>query len=305
MMAPAGPLLVMVGIGALAALLAAVVVTFVRRRAGRAAAGTAPGCAACGYDTTGLTSLTCPECGADLRAVGISRSPPGSHRRDFAAAAVSFVALWNVSGLMLAALVNELVPTRREYTYEVRLTAPSYGAYGAVVVKARGAAWGRARPSMSVRVDLEPPASGGAPPPAPPPPLAVDPRTGAYNYADAAGNRVSQPSGFDAQAVIAWLGSAGVNTSDARVRVEAREVWLSALRAGRVRRTDAVGSSSGTSTAGSTRGPFASTRFTESSRPGENRWAALTRAAVWLLVLAIGLTHLWRLTAPPRHRPFP
>jgi hypothetical protein len=33
--------------------------------------GASPRCGACGYDTRGLTTLTCPECGSDLRIVGI------------------------------------------------------------------------------------------------------------------------------------------------------------------------------------------------------------------------------------------
>jgi hypothetical protein len=31
------------------------------------------GCAKCGYPARGLTTFTCPECGADLREVGITR----------------------------------------------------------------------------------------------------------------------------------------------------------------------------------------------------------------------------------------
>ncbi len=46
-----------------------------RRRAGvKADAGV---CGACGYTVKGLTTFTCPECGADLRQAGIQR--PGGH----------------------------------------------------------------------------------------------------------------------------------------------------------------------------------------------------------------------------------
>ena len=30
-------------------------------------------CGQCGYSVTGLTTFTCPECGSDLREVGIHR----------------------------------------------------------------------------------------------------------------------------------------------------------------------------------------------------------------------------------------
>src|SRR5688572_27215796 len=42
---------------------------FMRRRQLRAAAG--PSCGRCGYLVQGLTTFTCPECGSDLRQVGI------------------------------------------------------------------------------------------------------------------------------------------------------------------------------------------------------------------------------------------
>jgi len=40
--------------------------------------GQEPRCGQCGFSVTGLTTLTCPECGADLRAVGII--PPANSR---------------------------------------------------------------------------------------------------------------------------------------------------------------------------------------------------------------------------------
>src|SRR5690349_8886016 len=42
------------------------------RRARRGEIRTEPRCASCGYNTRGLTSLICPECGTDLREVGIA-----------------------------------------------------------------------------------------------------------------------------------------------------------------------------------------------------------------------------------------
>jgi class 3 adenylate cyclase/predicted RNA-binding Zn-ribbon protein involved in translation (DUF1610 family) len=48
-----------------------VIMFFVRRR--RAARLADPTCGSCGYIVTGLTTFTCPECGSDLRQVGIIR----------------------------------------------------------------------------------------------------------------------------------------------------------------------------------------------------------------------------------------
>lgn len=44
------------------------------RRRMRSRGATEPSCGQCGYAVRGLTTFTCPECGADLREVGI-RTP--------------------------------------------------------------------------------------------------------------------------------------------------------------------------------------------------------------------------------------
>jgi len=49
-----------------------VAVRFLRRDPGRKL-GSEPTCGGCGYVVTGLTTFVCPECGSDLRQVGINR----------------------------------------------------------------------------------------------------------------------------------------------------------------------------------------------------------------------------------------
>src|SRR4051812_24607510 len=43
--------------------------------------GADPSCGRCGYLVKGLTTFTCPECGSDLREVGIVRRPTGADGR--------------------------------------------------------------------------------------------------------------------------------------------------------------------------------------------------------------------------------
>ena len=79
---------------------------------------TQPSCRACGYAVRGLPSFTCPECGSDLREVGIVTPGPGAQlfgRAKALAGAVRgmSVALWRVLGLRLP--VNTF-----EATIEVR-----------------------------------------------------------------------------------------------------------------------------------------------------------------------------------------
>ena len=53
-------------------------------RGGGRKRGPEPMCASCGYSVTGLTTMVCPECGADLREVGII---PAAKSRDVKKAA--------------------------------------------------------------------------------------------------------------------------------------------------------------------------------------------------------------------------
>ena len=67
---------------------------------------TVPSCRACGYAVRGLPSFTCPECGSDLREVGIDTPSAGAEifrRVTWLASAVRgmFIALWRVLGLRL------------------------------------------------------------------------------------------------------------------------------------------------------------------------------------------------------------
>ena len=47
---------------------------------GRSGSGNEMACGGCGYAVRGLEALNCPECGADLRMVGINRGQSGGSR---------------------------------------------------------------------------------------------------------------------------------------------------------------------------------------------------------------------------------
>ena len=78
-----------------------------------------PACARCGYPVNGLPSFTCPECGADLRQVGITTPS----RPQIWKARGRFV--WDVTAGMLRALhaVLRLGPPVRTVTTSVRVDA--------------------------------------------------------------------------------------------------------------------------------------------------------------------------------------
>jgi hypothetical protein len=79
---------------------------------------TQPSCRACGYAVRGLPSFTCPECGSDLREVGIDTPGAGAQlfariTRSAGAVRGMFAALWRVLGLRVPV-------TTFEATIEVR-----------------------------------------------------------------------------------------------------------------------------------------------------------------------------------------
>src|SRR5947209_9785973 len=59
--------------------------------------GKVPGrCGKCARNVTGSTSLTCPECGADLRAVGIMQGEPGLKPSKLAVMLAAQLAGWTL-----------------------------------------------------------------------------------------------------------------------------------------------------------------------------------------------------------------
>ena len=60
-----------------------------------------PSCGECGYNVYGLPTFTCPECGADLRAVGIVAPAPRAGVEKFLRGLV-----WTVLSLLIVRLVS-------------------------------------------------------------------------------------------------------------------------------------------------------------------------------------------------------
>lgn len=243
-----------------------------------------PACGSCGYNTTGLTSFTCPECGADLRVAGITRNVTARTRAGFAASAFLLVPAWLICGMILVAAVSALVPHRHHLQRDVRLTGPRSGGYQGVDVAARGTGWSGERPATRVELRFVPLAAGGAgaPPSLPPPPLQVATTT-------------------SADAVARWMASAGLDSSNPLVQDEARAALMHALQNLRRRERFGVagGGFSNTSLLGGGSGPFANVTTTVRVT---SDWPAAPRllfAAFWLAVGMAALVFLWRATRRP------
>jgi hypothetical protein len=238
-----------------------------------------PACGSCGYDTTGLTSLTCPECGADLRVAGITRGGPGGSGVGFVTSSLALLVPWAVCGFVLASTVSSLLPVRQVLRENVRLGAPRSGAYQAVDVDVTGNAWQDERPVVRAELRLLPLAAPNASA-SPPAPLAASP-------------------GITPATVLTWMAGAGIDATDPRVRDEAQAVTMAAVRGLRMRRRNASGNYSSSSVSGGSSGPFSNVKTTSaSSVTGRTDLPLAMFGLLWLGVLAAGLAFLYRSTRP-------
>src|SRR2546427_6597927 len=109
-------------------------------------------CAACGYSTLGLGTFTCPECGSDLRRVGILTPYTLARRPSFLAAAAAFTALWAFSGALLGTAIAGITPEVRRYHRHLNFSSPQSGAFGAVSVDTSGWALTQMTPRNVVKL---------------------------------------------------------------------------------------------------------------------------------------------------------
>lgn len=172
-------------------------------------------CGGCGYCVRGIEGLTCPECGSDLREVGIVT--PGNRRS--VSQWWAYVALWTLAlpfpALVLSmALLWTVIPfsqtTRAQRV--VFLQEPYLNATLQI---------------SGMRRDWRPPLADQNP--APPDALQVrelskgisleiDLRTGAYSYRQTDGKVIRRSSGFNGGVLADWLGTGGIDPTDQRVR---------------------------------------------------------------------------------------
>jgi hypothetical protein len=175
-------------------------------------------CGACGYSTLGLTSLVCPECGADFRTAGI-RTPhtPSPGRRQLIVHVVLFTGLYALAAMITVALLEQVVPKPRLFTYDLQLISPLSGKYQSVSMSTRARGLSEADPGLlPVTAELTPmptAATTTAPATSQPPPLTLPPAAPGKPAATTAG-------------VLAWFRTCGVDVSDPRVVAEAR--WIAA-----------------------------------------------------------------------------
>lgn len=183
-----------------------------------------PVCGKCGYSVIGLTTMTCPECGGDLRVSGIV-TPSTPQRGGALAGCCFFTSLLVFIALVVSGALLSVAPVRRSYDRQVQLGGPHSKAYQRVVIHAHEATWGAGQRSLPVEIELVPnlaPTATASSALAMPPRMMLKPGAG-YEYLDGF-SRVASQDAFGADAVLAWMKLAGIDTARGEVRREAARI---------------------------------------------------------------------------------
>lgn len=148
------PFLILLGFALLLAGVLLAGVQVVRALAARAARHHGPVCGQCGYSTHGLTTLICPECGSDLRVVGISvngRKPAGLDR----------LLVWGLAiaaglglGVIQWTIVGEHLPREVRRSEQRTLTGPASRGYQQIIMDAGGAGWAHQPSRLNVKLTI-------------------------------------------------------------------------------------------------------------------------------------------------------
>jgi hypothetical protein len=170
-----------------------------------------PLCGHCGYIVRGISSLTCPECGSDLREAGIfpagMRLPIGARGR---------IVIWSAALPFLAAPLSLILqyaagPTLYQHRMHRGVLAASLGSDITVEKLGWKLYWGGhwrapAVPLQVLRLSQGNPVGGGRP-------LMVNMLDDSYQFMNANGAKVSNPDGFGAPVIAAWLAAQGPATA--------------------------------------------------------------------------------------------
>lgn len=206
-----------------------------------------PSCGQCGYIVRGIGSLNCPECGADLREVGIVVERPRNRRFRL----VQFLVLWTLVMPLPAICISAVVAAAwpRQYSSTTTLgfksiagswqmldvelehrTTAQYRGATAITTSAINAGSSHqstvhvatAQPAYlhAITATVHPNTAVGVS--AQPLTIHVDPQTLAFHYTTPTGTVRCHP--FDAAAAEAWLIAAGVAFSAMHLHEQAAEL---------------------------------------------------------------------------------
>jgi hypothetical protein len=237
-----------------------------------------PACGKCGYAVRGLPTFTCPECGADLREVGIVTS--GQRTMSPKARGVLLVLLWTlvlpVPAMILSAVALQATPQTSVTRWHQGLGSPDSAAYERVNLDQRLTEKGNRIVSNRLTYTLIP--SQGQPTQ-----IDVDPASRGYSYRKRSGEEVKTVSGLNENTFLDWMSQAGIDRENEQVKLEVAELL-----------TFAQGAALGAVNNLSPR-HFRSLGSSGYSRVGPSRWVLAVAATFWLGIWLLGCWKLWKI----------
>ncbi len=261
---------------ALLVLAVVLVVVMLLRRRGRGIQH--PACGKCGYAVQGLPTFTCPECGSDLRVVGIIT--PGRTDVSPRTHGVILVLLWTLAlpipAMILSAVVLQLTPQATQTRSQRSMGDPHSGAYKQINLEQRLIEKGNHVTSNRVTYMLV--SSQGRCIQ-----IEIDPIVMGYRYQTQSGEEIKADGGLKESTFLDWMAQAGIDREDEWVTLEAAELM-----------TLAQGAALGTVDSLPAQ-HFRLLGTSRSSHAGPARWVPAVATAFWLVLWLLGCWKFWKI----------
>jgi len=261
------------------------IIVFTRISKNRRSRVSEPACGKCGYSVRGLPTFTCPECGADLREVGII-TPSRSGMSPTMRGAI-LVLLWTlvlpIPAMVATVVVVRMSPQRGETRTDHSLGNPASKAYRGIEVQQRLAGSNVEATSNTVMLTLLP--NQGTPIR-----IEIDQASLGYRYRTRSGEEFTAGTGLDASKLLDWMLQAGIDRQDKQVQLEAAEL-LSIVQAA------SVSGISGVALRGAYNLPvrhFNLQGTSVTSNVGPTKWVPISMVVFWLVVWLLGCWKLWK-----------
>ena len=233
-----------------------------------------PSCGQCRYSVSGLDALRCPECGGDLREVGILT--PSMRRRT---PVWVYVLIWSMIVPMPANGISTMIEralTTFSRGYIATLGSPHSGTHQNVIV---ATTTGTPDDRITIVLTLDDGSAGGT--------IDVNPDDMTYRLRTSSGMLRDWSPDFNQDAVLEWYRAHDLDTEKKELVAEAQNVLTQV-------NSFASGNMSGTATAYSS---IVSNTTQSVDRP---RWFRYVAAAFWFLVWLVGALIIVRIVRVER-----
>ncbi len=234
-----------------------------------------PSCGSCGYAVAGLEAMRCPECGSDLREVGII-TPQTRQGVPPAVWAAMFTVFLPIPALIVSGVVASALPPLYRFSIQTTLLRPGSGGYNSVIINGSGS--GQAGVERAEIVELQLIPSDGRATPR----LMYDP---AQNEVTTGPPNRETLGELSTDAVRSWLAMCGVDVEHPGIIAEVSDMT-------RIIRMVENGSSGGGSSA------FGGIQSGSSSGSAPRTWLTVLLLSFWGVVWLLGV---WLILRRGRH----